>query len=72
MSQIEFDEVKRNLRLSQLYSELRRQLSQIKQNKCQLPVLSDKFMKPLIEVARARPLDAVHCLSQYEQQRFDT
>lgn len=72
MSEIEFDDVKRNLRLSQLYNELRRQLYQIKQNKCQLPVLSEEFMKPLIEMARKCPVDAAYCVNQLEQQRIES
>lgn len=69
MSEIEFDDVKRNLRLNQLYSELRRQLCQIKQNKCRLPMLTKPFMKSLVDVARTRPADALQCVENPEEQR---
>lgn len=72
LSQVEFDDVKRNLRLSRLYNDLRRQLYQIKQNKCKLPVLSEKFMRPFVEVAETNPAEAASCLNEKEQLPVNT
>lgn len=70
MAGIEFDDVKRSFRLGQLYNELRRQCCQIKQNKSDVPIFTEKFMKSLIDTARTRPMDVVRCLE--EQEQFQT
>lgn len=72
MSEIEFDDVKRNLRLAQLYSELQRQLSQIKQNKCDLPILTKTFMKSYVDAARTKPAEVTNCIQNDERQRLTT
>lgn len=67
MAEIEFDDVKRSFRLGQLYNELRRQWYQIKQNECEVPMFTEKFMKSLVDTARTRPSDAIRYLEEQEK-----
>lgn len=68
MSEIEFDDVKRNIRLGQLYNELRRQLYQIKRNKCRLPTITKDFIQPFVEITREKPAHVARCILDSEDE----